>query len=90
MSHTPISFADVFPATTEAQWRARVDGVLKGAPFERLQGRSHDAIAIAPLYGRLLEERPRAVMASGAGWARLVRGSWRHGKPLRGAGAAWV
>ena len=25
-----------------------------------------------------------------AGWARLVRGSWRHGKPLRGAGAAWV
>ena len=73
MSQKPISFADVFPAATEAQWRARVDGVLKGGPFERLQGRSYDAIAIAPLYGRLLEERPRAVKASGAGWARLAR-----------------
>ena len=73
MSDKPITFADAFPAATEAQWRARVDAVLKGAPFERLQGRSFDAIPIAPLYGRLLEERPRAVKASGAGWARLAR-----------------
>ncbi len=73
MSDQPITFADVFPPATEAQWRARVDGVLKGAPFERLQGRSYDGIAISPLYARLLEERPRAVKASGAGWARLAR-----------------
>ncbi len=49
MSDKPITFADAFPAATEAQWRARVDAVLKGAPFERLQGRSFDAIPIAPL-----------------------------------------
>ena len=73
MSDQPISFADVFPPATEAQWRARVDGVLKGAPFERLQGRSYDGIAISPLYARMLDERPRAVKASGAGWARLAR-----------------
>ena len=73
MSDQPISFADAFPPATEQQWRARVDAVLKGAPFERLQGRSYDAIAISPLYARLTEERPRAVKASGAGWARLAR-----------------
>ena len=73
MSDKPISFADVFPDATEQQWRGRVDAVLKGAPFERLQGRSYDAISISPLYARLTQERPRAVKASGAGWARLAR-----------------
>ena len=73
MSDKPISFADVFPAATEAQWRARVDAVLKGAPFEKLQGKTHDGLTISPLYARLLEDRPRAVKAGGAGWARLAR-----------------
>ncbi len=67
------SFADVFPAATEAQWRARVDAVLKGAPFEKLQGRSYDGLTISPLYTRLLEDRPRAVKAGEPGWARLAR-----------------
>ncbi len=73
MSDKPTSFADGFPKATEAQWRARVDAVLKGAPFERLQGRSYDGLSISPLYTRLLEDRPRAVKAGGAGWARLAR-----------------
>ena len=73
MSDKPISFADVFPEATEAQWRARVDAVLKGAPFEKLQGRTYDGLTISPLYARLLEERPRAVKAGEPGWARLVR-----------------
>ena len=36
-----LAFAAEFPAATRAQWLALVDGVLKGAPFDkRLVARS--------------------------------------------------
>lgn len=45
------SLALEFPAAGEADWRKRVDAVLKGADFEkRLYSRTVDGIAIAPLY----------------------------------------
>ena len=72
MSHSK-SFADVFPSSDDAQWRARVDAVLKGAPFERLQSRSYDGIAIAPLYRRLTQDSPRALSRSGGRWKVLSR-----------------
>lgn len=47
------SFASEFPAAGEADWRRRVDAVLKGADFEkRLFSKTLDGIAIAPLYSR--------------------------------------
>ncbi len=73
MSTTAQTFADLFPAATEADWRARVDGVLKGAPFEKLQGASYDGITIAPLYQRLSQERPRALKSAQGPWAVLAR-----------------
>lgn len=70
---TAHSFADLFPPATEADWRARVDGVLKGAPFEKLQSRSYDAIQVEPLYQRLTQERPRALRAEAGAWSAMAR-----------------
>ena len=70
---TPHAFADLFAQIDEAQWRARVDAVLKGAPFARLESRSYDDIRISPLYLRLTGERPRALRATGGRWAMLAR-----------------
>lgn len=45
------AFRDVFPAASEADWRAAVEKVLKGADFTRkLVASSPDGIAIQPLY----------------------------------------
>ena len=70
---TAHSFADLFPLASEADWRARVDGVLKGAPFEKLQSRTYDAIQVEPLYQRLTQERPRALRAEAGAWAAVAR-----------------
>lgn len=51
MSDLPL--AAEFPAATHEQWRALVDGVLKGADFEKkLTARTYDGIRIAPLYAK--------------------------------------
>ena len=68
-----LHFADVFPAADEAQWRKLVDRVLKGGPFERLVSTSADGIAIQPLYGRLTEDRPRALRAKPGPWRVAAR-----------------
>ncbi|WP_279359581.1 methylmalonyl-CoA mutase family protein [Methylobacterium indicum] len=63
------TLAAAFPAATEAQWRALVDGVLKGADFEkRLVRRTPDGIEVAPLY-------PAAEAAPQPG--RAAPGRWR-------------
>ncbi|KTS32184.1 methylmalonyl-CoA mutase [Methylobacterium indicum] len=63
------TLAAAFPAATEAQWRALVDGVLKGADFEkRLVRRTPDGIKVAPLY-------PAAEAAPQPG--RAAPGRWR-------------
>jgi len=43
--------ADFAPATSD-DWRKLVDGVLKGAPFERLVSRTYDGLKIEPIYPR--------------------------------------
>ncbi len=54
-----MRLADDFPVATEAEWRALVDKVLKGADFDRrLTSRTADGIRIAPLYTR--KDRPAA------------------------------
>ena len=39
-----------FPPATREDWRKLVDGVLKGAPFERLDSKTYDGLTIEPLY----------------------------------------
>lgn len=66
------AFASAFPAIDEAQWRKLVDHVLKGAPFEKLVGKSYDGLAIAPLYPRAKSATPIAPAHAGA-WEQLAR-----------------
>ncbi len=63
MSDADASFTNPFPPATEAEWLKRVEAVLKGADFEkRLVERTHDGIAIQPLYAR----RADAALVAGA------------------------
>jgi methylmalonyl-CoA mutase len=43
--------ADFAPASRD-DWRKLVDGVLKGAPFEKLVGKTYDGLQIDPIYER--------------------------------------
>src|SRR5215472_18404802 len=63
-----------FPAATREQWRKLVDGVLKGAPFEkRLVGKTYDGLAIEPLYDRDARAQPVVGRAPGAAWTIIQR-----------------
>lgn len=65
-----MKLAAEFPASSESDWRKRVEAVLKGADFEKkLVSRTADGIAIAPLYtvaqgteARRPEQTPWTVM----------------------------
>lgn len=64
-----LNFAADFPAPTREDWLKRVEAVLKGADFQKkLVSRTHDGIAIQPLY-------PKAEGA--AAIARAESGRWR-------------
>jgi methylmalonyl-CoA mutase len=69
-----LAFASEFPAATREQWLRLVDGVLKGAPFDkRLVARSYDGLAIQPLYPRDRSAQPVAARAPGAAWTVMQR-----------------
>jgi methylmalonyl-CoA mutase len=64
-----LSLASDFPQATREQWLKLVEGVLKGADFQKkLVSRSHDGIAIQPLY---------ATAEGTAPIAREQAGRWR-------------
>lgn len=72
MSTLPL--ASEFPAATRDQWLKLVDGVLKGADFDkRLVGRSYDGIAIQPLGQRVTGVSPVARQKGAAPWAIAQR-----------------
>jgi methylmalonyl-CoA mutase len=64
--------ADFAPASYD-DWRKLVDGVLKGAPFERLVGKTYDGLAIEPIYPRALDAVPIAGRAQAASWQIMQR-----------------
>jgi methylmalonyl-CoA mutase len=69
-----LAFATEFPAATREQWLTLVDGVLKGAPFEkRLVARTYDNLAIDPLYPPDRKAEPRAARAAAAPWRVMQR-----------------
>jgi methylmalonyl-CoA mutase len=47
-----LPLAADFPQAQQEDWRKLVDGVLKGAPFEKLVGKTYDGLKIEPLYPR--------------------------------------
>ena len=47
-----LTLAAEFPQATYEDWRRLVDGVLKGAPFEKLVSKTSDGLKIDPIYPR--------------------------------------
>ena len=47
-----LPLAADFPQSGYHDWRKLVDGVLKGAPFDRLVGKTYDDLKIEPIYPR--------------------------------------
>ena len=64
--------ADFAPASY-ADWRKLVDGVLKGAPFEKLVGKTYDGLRIEPIYPRARGAAPIAGRAAAAPWQIMQR-----------------
>jgi len=64
--------ADFQPATYD-DWRKLVDGVLKGAPFEKLIGKTSDGLKIEPIYRRATSANPIAGRLAAAPWQILQR-----------------
>src|SRR3984957_12739914 len=60
------------PAAYDA-WRKLVDGVLKGAPFEKLVGKTYDGLKIEPIYTRAPDRAPIAGRAAAAPWQIMQR-----------------
>src|ERR1700710_1122314 len=64
--------ADFAPASYD-DWRKLVDGVLKGAPFEKLVSKTSDGLQIDPIYRRAKGAAPVAGRAAAAPWQILQR-----------------
>jgi methylmalonyl-CoA mutase len=64
--------ADFAPATYD-DWRKLVNGVLKGAPFERLVGKTYDNLRIEPIYSRAQNAAPVAGRAQAMPWQIMQR-----------------
>ncbi len=64
--------ADFAPATYD-DWRKLVDGVLKGAPFEKLVGKTYDGLKIDPIYPRAHGVAPIAGRPAAAPWQIMQR-----------------
>src|SRR5450631_3513424 len=64
--------ADFAPASYD-DWRKLVDGVLKGAPFEKLVGKTADGLKIEPIYPRAHGAAPIAGRPAAAPWRIMQR-----------------
>jgi methylmalonyl-CoA mutase len=68
-----LSFAADFTPATYDDWRKLVDGVLKGAPFDRLVSRTSDGLTIDPIYRRARNAAPIAGRPAAAPWQVMQR-----------------
>ncbi len=73
-SVTDLPLASEFPPATREQWLKLVDGVLKGAPFDKkLVGKTYDGLEIEPLYPRRADADVLAARAPSAPWQIMAR-----------------
>jgi methylmalonyl-CoA mutase len=68
-----LPLAADFPKATEDEWRKLVDGVLKGAPFEKLVAKTYDGLKIEPIYTRAKGAEAVAGRAPAAPWQIMQR-----------------
>src|SRR5580692_8570338 len=81
-----LRLAGEFPASTYEDWRKLVDGVLKGAPFENLVGKTYDGIKIEPIYPRAKGAGPIAGRAAALPWQIMQRVD--HPEPAKASAQA--
>src|SRR6476619_4039140 len=62
-----------FPQAQYEDWRKLVDGVLKGAPFDKLVGKTYDDLKIEPIYQRARGTAPVAGRPAAAPWQIMQR-----------------
>ena len=68
-----LPLASEFPAATREMWLKLVDGVLKGAPRERLSAKTADGLSIEPLYPRAGGAAVVAGRAAATPWQVMQR-----------------
>jgi len=68
-----LRFAADFPRASRDDWRKLVDGVLKGASFEKLVGKTYDGLKIEPIYSRASGAVPVIGRAAAAPWRIMQR-----------------
>jgi methylmalonyl-CoA mutase len=68
-----LRLAADFAQASYEDWRKLVDGVLKGAPFEKLVGKTYDGIKIDPIYRRATNASPIPGRSAAAPWQILQR-----------------
>ncbi|UVO30706.1 methylmalonyl-CoA mutase subunit beta [Bradyrhizobium arachidis] len=73
MEDERLEFASAFAPASREDWRRLVDEVLKGAPFEKLIGRTYDGLRIEPVYGRVKNVAPIQGRTPAAPWQILQR-----------------
>jgi methylmalonyl-CoA mutase len=72
-STTDLPLASDFPQVTHDDWRKLVDGVLKGAPFEKLTAKTYDGVRIEPIYRRATNATLLPGRAAAAPWQIMQR-----------------
>ena len=69
-----LSLASEFPPATRDHWLKLVEGVLKGAPFDKkLVHTTYDGLRIEPLYERAVSAAPMPGRALAAPWQIMAR-----------------
>jgi methylmalonyl-CoA mutase len=68
-----LTFAADFTPATYDDWHKLVDGVLKGAPFDRLVSKTSDGLPIEPIYRRARNAAPIAGRPSATPWQVMQR-----------------
>jgi methylmalonyl-CoA mutase len=68
-----LRLAADFGAASYQDWRKLVDGVLKGAPFEKLVATTYDGLRIDPIYPRAQGAAPIAGRPATAPWQIMQR-----------------
>jgi methylmalonyl-CoA mutase len=68
-----LPLAAEFPPATRDDWRKLADGVLKGAPFEKLVGKTYDGLRIEPIYERARDATAIPARPASSPWQIMQR-----------------
>ena len=69
----PLRLASDFASATRDDWRKLADGVLKGAPFSRLESKTYDGLQIEPIYERARDAKVIPGRAAATPWQIMQR-----------------